>query len=41
VLVLLARALALFYVAREAIPSFIFRHYRPTYYDTEPPKAQP
>ena len=31
VLVLLATVLALFYVAREAIPSFIFWRYGPTY----------
>jgi hypothetical protein len=31
VLVLLATVLALFYIAREAIPSFIFWRYGPTY----------
>jgi hypothetical protein len=31
VFVLLATALAGFYVLREAIPSFIFWYYRPTY----------
>jgi hypothetical protein len=31
VLVLLATVLALFYIAREAVPSFIFWYYRPTY----------